>query len=62
MNYRYPHFTADLLQEDASFTDAGAPGSAMPEFDLPTVDGGRARRADYVERGRPLLLTFASIT
>lgn len=62
MEYRYPHFTADLLKEDANFTEAGAPGSVMPDFDLTTVDGTRARRADYLQRHRPLLLTLGSVT
>lgn len=61
MDYRYPHFKRELLREDASFTDAGRPGSTMPDFDLPTVDGGRMRRADYLNR-QPLLLAFGSIT
>jgi hypothetical protein len=62
MAYQYDHFTADLLKEDASFTRAGAPGTTMPDFDLPTVDGPRARRAEYLRRQRPLLLTLGSIT
>ena len=62
MEYRYEHFKAALLQEDASFTPAGAAGTPMPDFDLPTVDGVRARRQDYLEWNRPLLLTFGSIT
>lgn len=62
MNYQYEHFSAELLKEDASFTSAGAPGTPMPDFDMPTTDGGRARRADYLQRQRPLLLTFASIS
>jgi hypothetical protein len=62
MDYRFEHFSAGLLKEDAAFTDAGAPGSAMPDFDLPTVDGTRARRADFLQRQRPLLLTVGSVT
>lgn len=62
MDYRFDHFSAELLKEDASFTGAGAAGTPMPDFDMPTVDGGRARRADYLQRQRPLLLTFGSIT
>ncbi len=62
MEYAYDHFRAEMLKEDASFTEAGAPGTPMPDFDLPTVDGDRARRADYIARERPLLLTFGSVT
>jgi len=61
VEYRYPHFQRELINEDASFTEAGRPGSVMPAFDLPTVDGGRVERNDYIHQ-RPLLLTFASIT
>jgi hypothetical protein len=62
MDYRFDHFSAELLKEDASFTSAGSPGAQVPDVDMPTVDGGRARRADYLQRRRPLLLTFGSIT
>lgn len=62
MEYRFEHFSAELLKEDASFTEAGAPGTSMPDFDLPTVDGGRARRVDFLQRQRPLLLAFGSVT
>jgi hypothetical protein len=62
MEYGYDHFSAALLKEDASFADAGAPGTPMPAFDLPTVDGTRVRLADYLQRRRPLLLTLGSIT
>jgi peroxiredoxin len=33
----------------------------MPDFDLPTTDGGRVRKHDFVGQ-RPLLLTFGSVT
>ncbi len=33
----------------------------MPDFDLPTTDGDRIRKGDFLGR-RPLLLTLASIT
>lgn len=62
MEYRFEHFSAELLKEDASFTDAGSPGRLMPDFDMPTVDGGRTRLADYLQRQRPLLMTFGSVT
>jgi hypothetical protein len=62
MEYQFDHFTADLLKEDASFTQAGAPGTTMPDFDLPTVNGEHARRADYIRRRRALLVTLGSVT
>ena len=62
MEYVYDHFSAEMLKEDASFTEPGVPGTPMPDFDLPTVDGGRVRRADSLGRGRPLFLTLGSVT
>ncbi|MDP9373633.1 MAG: hypothetical protein M3Q65_14510 [Chloroflexota bacterium] len=59
--YRYPHFRRKILLEDMAFRGGPAPGRPMPDFDLPTTDGGRIRKGDFVGR-RPLLLTLASIT
>lgn len=59
--YRYAHFTRERLMEDMAFTGGPPPGQPMPDFDLPTTDGGRVRKSDFVGQ-RPLLLTFASIT
>ncbi len=59
--YRYPHFKLHLLMEDLSFGSGPRPSEPMPDFDLPTVDGGWVSRADFIGR-RPLCLTFASIT
>lgn len=61
MEYRYPHFKRELLMEDMSFSGGPVPGKPMPDFDLPTTDGGRVRKRDFVTQ-RPLLLTFASVT
>jgi hypothetical protein len=60
MDYRYEHFKRELLFEDMAFGGGPRPGERFPDFDLPTTDGGRTRLSDY--RGRPLLLTFASVT
>jgi hypothetical protein len=60
-DYRYPHFRRQLLLEDRAFTGGVRPGDALPDFDLPTTDGGRVRKADFVGE-RPLLLTFGSVT
>ncbi|HKE01412.1 MAG TPA: TlpA disulfide reductase family protein [Planctomycetota bacterium] len=35
-----------------------APGSLLPDFDLPLVGGGRARSSDFVGRGRATLVVF----
>lgn len=61
MTYRYPHFYRKLLYRDLKFEGGRRPGQAMPEFDLPTSDGGRVRKSDFVG-DRPLFLTFASVT
>jgi hypothetical protein len=61
MEYRYPHFRRELMMEDRQFTGGPAPGEPMPEFDLPTTDGGHVRKRDFVGQ-RPLLLTFGSVT
>lgn len=61
MTYRYPHFRRDILLTDMAFRGGPSPGEPMPDFDLPTIDGGRVRKQDYVGRC-PLLLTCTSIT
>ena len=60
MAYRYPHFKRHHLVDGLSF-DGPPPGRPMPNFDLPTTEGDRLRKSDFVGR-RPLLLTFASVT
>ncbi len=59
--YRYPRFEREMLLEGLSFRGGPPPGRALPEFDLPTTDGDRLRKSDFVGQ-RPLLLSFASIT
>lgn len=59
--YRYPHFRRQILREDMAFRGGPSPGEPMPDFDLPTTNGGRVRKHDFVGR-RPLLLTCTSIT
>lgn len=61
MEYRYPRFKRELLLEGLYFGSGPSPGLPMSEFDLPTTDGDRVRKSDFVGQ-RPLLLTFASIT
>jgi thiol-disulfide isomerase/thioredoxin len=41
--------------------DDPGPGDRIPDFDLPTLDGGRFRSADLAETG-PVLLVFGSYT
>ncbi|WP_374224658.1 deiodinase-like protein [Streptomyces sp. ISL-99] len=61
MTYRYPHFHTRLVVEDMRFHAGPQPGEEMPDFDLPTVDGGRVAKSDFVGR-TPLLLTMGSVT
>lgn len=58
--YRYAHFQARRLVEDLAFTGGVRPGDAFPDFDLPTLVGGRLSNADLT--GRPTLMYFASVT
>ena len=60
-DYRYDHFTRRRLGEDRSFQAGKEPGWQMPDFELPTVSGGRVCKADFMGR-RPVLLTFGSLT
>ncbi len=61
MEYRYPRFEREALLEGLYLAGGLSPGMPMQAFDLPTTDGSRVRKSDFVGR-RPLLLTFASIT
>jgi hypothetical protein len=60
MEYAYESFRRGVLRADASFRGGPRPGEPFPDFALPTADGRRARKADYV--GRPLFVTLGSIT
>lgn len=59
--YRYEHFQRKLLLHDFRFERGPGPGEPFPDFDLPTLDGGRLTRADATA-GQPLLMIFASFT
>jgi hypothetical protein len=59
--YNYDTFRKHMFKEDRRFHGGPAPGQLAPDFDLPTVDGGRFRLSDY--QGRlPVLIQFGSIT
>ncbi len=66
-NYRYARFHRGLslearLRPGRAPGDASpGPGDVMPDFDLPTTQGGRVSNTDFLGR-KPLLLTCASIT
>jgi len=60
--YRFDHLSLVTVLRDMYFSkDSPGPGDRVPEFDLPTVDGGRFRSSDLAESG-PALLVFGSIT
>ena len=51
-----------VVLEDMSFNkDDPGPGDCTPDFDLPTLGGGRFRSADIAETG-PAFLIFGSYT
>ncbi len=60
--YRFDHLSLPIVMKDLYFRkeDPG-PGDRVPEFDLPTVGGGRFRSSDLSESG-PALLIFGSST
>ncbi len=59
--YRFDHLTLPTVMRDMRFARADpAPGDRVPDFDLPTVGGGRFRSSDL--GGRPALLIFGSST
>ncbi len=60
--YRFDHLAIGLVMGDMRFAaDDPGPGDRIPEFDLPTLDGGRFQSADLAEKG-PALLVFGSST
>lgn len=61
-DYAYPRFRRPLLFEDMGFHGGPRPGEPFPDFDLPTADGGRVARSDFVSRQQPMLMVFASYT
>ncbi len=60
-SYRFDHFSRRRFVSDLAFRGGPAAGRPLPDFDLPTVTGGRVRKSDFAG-GRPLLLAFASLT
>lgn len=60
MEYAYDSFRREVIRADLAFSGGPQPGEPFPDFALPTADGRRAHKADYL--ARPLLVTMASIT
>lgn len=61
MVYRPAHLQHEMLEEDMGFRGGPRPGEPMPDFELPTTDGGMIRKGDYIGR-IPLLMIMDSIT
>ncbi len=60
--YRYEHLALPTVLRDMYFNrDDPGPGDRVPDFDLPTLGGGRFRSSDLGETG-PALLIFGSYT
>lgn len=59
--YRYEHFRREHLRDELAFRAGQEPGWEMPDFDLPTLQGGRIRKRDFMGN-RPVLFAFASLT
>ena len=60
--YRFDHLRLSDVMKDLYYSrDDPGPGDRVPDFDLPTLGGGRFRSADLGETG-PTLLIFGSYT
>lgn len=60
--YRFERLALPMVLKDLHFSkDDPGPGDRVPEFDLPTVGGGRFRSSDLAQTG-PALLIFGSST
>ena len=60
--YRFEHLALPTVLRDMYFSrDDPGPGDRVPDFDLPTLGGGRFRSSDLGETG-PALLIFGSYT
>ena len=60
--YSFKHLTMPVVLRDMYFKkDDPGPGDRVPDFDLPTLGGGRFRSIDLAETG-PAILIFGSYT
>jgi len=61
VHYRFDHFRRQQLTDDLQLGAGKEPGWQVPDFDLPTITGGRVRKSDFQGR-RPVFFTFGSLT
>jgi peroxiredoxin len=55
--YRFDRLTTGLAMRDMYYpSDAPRPGDQIPDFDMPTTDGGRFSRGDLAEKAATLLV------
>ena len=60
--YRFKHLALRTVLKDFYFSkDVPGPGDQVPDFDLPTLGGGRFRSTDLGETG-PTLLIFGPVS
>ena len=60
--YQYKRFTTRMLLHDMRFSgSAPSAGDEFPEFDLPSTDGHRVTKSDFVGE-RPMLMILGSLT
>lgn len=58
--YNYDTFVRSSAEKDFHFPGGPHPGETAPDFELPNIHGGQLRLSEH--RGKPVLLTFGSIT
>ena len=59
--YNFDTFRKEMVKEDMHFRGGAETGTVAPDFDLPTVGGGRFHLGEYAGQ-RPVLIEFGSIT
>lgn len=58
--YRFPRFRREMLTRGLDFPPGPEPGDPFPDFELARLDGETLSKEDL--RGRPALVTLASLT
>ena len=60
-DYNYDTYRREMVKRDLHFRGGPEASQLAPDFDLPTVNGGRFRLRECIHQ-RPVLLEFACIT